>query len=114
MLDQTGMSGWGWSQCSPVTVDNVTKAVTYEGSYWATKHYSYYIHKGATMVTTTGDIGKCDIALLSVFKMVPKHQRFKMWVLHKGAGFKTSLESRMKQIKHILFIWWICQASARA
>ena len=59
VLDQTGMSGWGWSQCSPVTVDNVTKTVTYEGSYWATKHYSYYIDAGAAMVSTAGDIGKC-------------------------------------------------------
>ena len=44
---------------SPVTVDNVTKAVTYEGSYWATKHYSYYIDAGAVMVSTAGDVGKC-------------------------------------------------------
>lgn len=53
------MSGWGWSQCSPVTVDNVTKVVTYEGSYWATKHYSYFIDAGATMVGTAGEIGRC-------------------------------------------------------
>ena len=59
VLDQTGMSGRGWSQCSPVTIDNVTKTVTYEGSYWATKHYSYYVGAGATMVSTSGDIGKC-------------------------------------------------------
>lgn len=59
VLDQTGMSGWGWSQCSPVTIDNSTKKVTYEGSYWATKHYSYYVDAGATMVSTAGDVGKC-------------------------------------------------------
>ena len=30
-----------------------------EGSYWATEHYSYYIDAGATVVSTSGDIGKC-------------------------------------------------------
>ena len=33
--------------------------MTYEGSYWATKHYSYYVDAGATMVRASGDIGKC-------------------------------------------------------
>ena len=42
-----------------MTVDNVTKQVTYEGSYWATKHYSYYVDVGAAMVSTAGDVGKC-------------------------------------------------------
>lgn len=49
----------GWSQCSPVTVHTDTKTVTYEGSYWATKHYSYYIDVGAKLIGTAGDIGRC-------------------------------------------------------
>ena len=34
VLDQTGRSGWGWSQCSPVTIDTVAQTVTYEGVPW--------------------------------------------------------------------------------
>ena len=54
VLDQTGMSGWGWSQCSPVTINTLTKRVTYEGSYWATKHFSFYIEPNATVFRITG------------------------------------------------------------
>jgi glucosylceramidase len=59
ILDATGKSGWGWSQCSPVTIDTVAKTVTYEGSYWATKHFSFFVEPGAKMLTTTGDNGAC-------------------------------------------------------
>jgi O-glycosyl hydrolase len=54
VLDETGMSGWGWSQCSPVTIDHATKTVIYEGSYWATKHYSYYVEANATVLLVKG------------------------------------------------------------
>merc|ERR1712232_76100 len=33
--------------------------VTYEGSYWATKHFSYYIQPGARVLNTNGDNGHC-------------------------------------------------------
>lgn len=54
VLDQDGKSGWGWSQCSPITVDTVTKNVTYEGSFWATKHFSYFVEPNATVLPVTG------------------------------------------------------------
>ena len=54
VLDQAGRSGWGWAQCSPITVDNTNKQVTYEGSYWATKHFSYYVEANATVLPVTG------------------------------------------------------------
>lgn len=59
VLDQTGESGWGWAQCSPVTVDTTTQTVTYEGSYWATKHFSFYVQPGAKLLPTSGDSGAC-------------------------------------------------------
>eukprot|EP00936_MAST-01D_sp_MAST-1D-sp1_P000658 g658.t1 len=59
VLDQTGKSGWGWSQCAPVTVNTVTKRVTYEGSYWATKHFSNVVDAGAIVLETTGDNARC-------------------------------------------------------
>ena len=54
VLDQTGQSGWGWAQCSPITVDSTNKQVTYEGSYWATKHFSYYVDVNATVLPVMG------------------------------------------------------------
>ena len=59
VLDQTGESGWGWSQCAPVTVNTATKRVTHEGSYWATKHFSNVVDAGATGLATTGDNARC-------------------------------------------------------
>ena len=60
VLDQSGKSGWGWSQCSPVTVFTDTKQVSYEGSYWATKHFSSLIEPGAVLLGTGGDNGRCQ------------------------------------------------------
>ena len=61
VLDDTGRSGWGWSQCSPVTVftHGPTPTVAYEGSYWATKHYSYFVDAGAKVLLVTGDNSDC-------------------------------------------------------
>lgn len=60
ILDQTGSSGWGWAQCSPVTIDTHAQTVTYEGSFWATKHYSFYVAPGAVRLLATGDTGACE------------------------------------------------------
>jgi glucosylceramidase len=59
ILDESGKSGWGWSQCAPVTVHSGTGDVVYEGSYWATKHFSYFVAPGAVVLETTGDNAPC-------------------------------------------------------
>ena len=59
VLDETGESGWNWSQCSPVTVFTRTQTVSFEGSYWATKHYSYFVEPGAKVLLVGGDNGPC-------------------------------------------------------
>ena len=59
VLDETGESGWNWSQCSPVTVFKKTQTVSFEGSYWATKHYSYFVEPGAKVLLVGGDNGPC-------------------------------------------------------
>lgn len=59
VLDETGKSGWGWAQCSPITVHRDTKTVTYEGSFWATKHFSYFVDVDAVVLSTSGDNGNC-------------------------------------------------------
>ena len=58
VLDETGKSGWNWSQCSPVTVFKAAQTVSYEGSYWATKHYSYFVEPGAKVLLVSGG-GAC-------------------------------------------------------
>jgi len=53
VLDSSGKSGWGWSQSAPVTVDIVKKKATLNPSYYATKHFSFFITPGAKRVGVT-------------------------------------------------------------
>eukprot|EP00040_Diaphanoeca_grandis_P014905 m.75733 g.75733 ORF g.75733 m.75733 type:complete len:865 (-) comp24821_c0_seq1:52-2646(-) len=60
ILDDNGTSPWGWSQCSPISIHRVTKEVTYHGSFWATKHFSYFIEPGAKLLQMTGLNAECE------------------------------------------------------
>jgi glucosylceramidase len=53
-LEEGGMSRWGWSQNSLVTVDmqNKTYAFTYE--YYLLKHASHFVLPGAVRLATSG------------------------------------------------------------
>eukprot|EP00035_Acanthoeca_spectabilis_P029168 m.473515 g.473515 ORF g.473515 m.473515 type:complete len:100 (-) comp34489_c0_seq1:96-395(-) len=35
------------------------RVVTYEESYWATKHFSFYVEPGSARLATKGDMGLC-------------------------------------------------------
>ena len=63
VLDQTG-SNWspkgydaGWRQCSPVIVDQNTKAVTYTPQFYLFKHFSYFVRPGARLVDAADGYG---------------------------------------------------------
>ena len=54
--DQTGKSGFDWSQNVMIQVNSSTKQVTYNPHYYAFKHFAYYVKAGAKAVkyATTG------------------------------------------------------------
>ncbi|MDR1525254.1 MAG: beta-glycosidase [Tannerella sp.] len=54
-LEKGGISRWGWSQNSLVTVDPVTKTYKYNYEYYLMKHFSHYIRPGAKRVAVSGE-----------------------------------------------------------
>lgn len=54
VLDQTGLSPWGWRQNSLITVDRETKAVRYNPEYYIMKHVSHFVLPGANLLETNG------------------------------------------------------------
>lgn len=57
VLDQTGLSSWGWAQCSMISVDKNTRVVTYNPQFYCVKHFSYYVKPGAYRVYSGGNYG---------------------------------------------------------
>ena len=52
ILDQTGVSPWGWRQNSLITIDKETKEVKYNPEYYIMKHISKYVLPGAYRLIT--------------------------------------------------------------
>ena len=55
ILNETGKSTWDWAQNAPITVNQHTGKVTYNGEFYVYKHFSHYIQPGAKLVKTTGN-----------------------------------------------------------
>lgn len=53
-LEQGGMSRWGWTQNSLITVDPVTFNYKYTNEYYLLKHFSHYIQSGAHLLSSKG------------------------------------------------------------
>ncbi|MDR3235694.1 MAG: beta-glycosidase [Prevotellaceae bacterium] len=53
-LEEGGMSRWGWTQNSLVTVNKDTKTYKYTYEYYLLKHASHYVLPGAQFLTSTG------------------------------------------------------------
>ncbi|WP_165024889.1 glycoside hydrolase family 30 protein [Dysgonomonas sp. ZJ279] len=54
-LDKGGISRWGWSQNSLVSVDVATKTYKYNYEYYLMKHFSHYVLPGAKRLALSGD-----------------------------------------------------------
>jgi glucosylceramidase len=52
-----GMSRWGWTQNSLVTVNGQDKTCRYTYEYYLLKHFSHYILPGAQRLKTAGEFG---------------------------------------------------------
>ncbi len=64
ILNETGMSAWGWPQNSMVVINSETKDVKYTDEFYLFKHYSHFAQPGSYYLESTE--GKNHIA----FKMV--------------------------------------------
>jgi glucosylceramidase len=53
-LKKGGISRWGWSQNSLVTVDETAKTYQYNPEYYLMKHLSHYVQPGAKRLATSG------------------------------------------------------------
>jgi glucosylceramidase len=54
ILDTTGESTWGWRQNAQVTIDKMTKKVTYTPEFYIFKHLSYFVVPGSVKLRTKG------------------------------------------------------------
>ena len=54
-LEDGGVSRWGWSQNSLITVDPKTKTYKYNYEYYLMKHFSHYVLPGAKRLAISGD-----------------------------------------------------------
>jgi len=54
-LEEGGLSRWGWSQNSLVTVDKVNKTYKYTYEYYLLKHVSHYVLPGAKLLPVNGE-----------------------------------------------------------
>jgi glucosylceramidase len=56
-LQQGGVSRWGWSQNSLVTVDTAAKTFVYNHEYFLMKHVSHFVRPGAQVLKTASYTG---------------------------------------------------------
>lgn len=50
ILDETGMSAWGWKQCAMVTVDTYNKSYKLNPQYWLVRHFTQYVKPEAKRI----------------------------------------------------------------
>ncbi|RZL04733.1 MAG: beta-glycosidase, partial [Hymenobacter sp.] len=53
-LKKGGISRWGWSQNSLVTVDEAAHTYQFNHEYYLLKHLSHYVQPGAKRLATSG------------------------------------------------------------
>lgn len=54
ILTDNGISPWGWTQNAMVQVDSKTRKMRYTAEYYAYKHFSHFVTKGAEMIAYAG------------------------------------------------------------
>jgi len=54
-LEEGGMSRWGWTQNSLVTVDTLNHTYKYTYEYYLLKHASHFVKQGAKYIPVSGD-----------------------------------------------------------
>jgi glucosylceramidase len=54
ILEQGGISTWGWNQNSMISINPSTKEVIYNPEFYVMKHFSHFIERGAVRLGTNG------------------------------------------------------------
>ena len=54
ILQDNGLSPWGWSQNALIQVDSQTRKMRYTAEYYAYKHFSHFVTAGAKMIGYSG------------------------------------------------------------
>lgn len=63
VLDDSGMSTWGWKQNMMIAINKKTGEVTYNPEYYLMKHLSHFVFPGAHRLKTSG--GKDHLAFIN-------------------------------------------------
>lgn len=53
-LPEGGISTWGWTQNSLITIQEDTGRITYQPEFYLMKHFSHFVKKGAKVLETAG------------------------------------------------------------
>lgn len=54
ILDESGLSSWGWKQNSMISINRSTKEVIYNDEYYVMMHFSRFIEPGAKRISASG------------------------------------------------------------
>jgi glucosylceramidase len=54
VLDESGLSRWGWKQNCLITLDRRSQTVTYNAEFYAMKHFSATVFPGARRIAVSG------------------------------------------------------------
>jgi glucosylceramidase len=55
VLNETGKSQWGWKQNSMITINSMTREVSYNPEFYLMKHLSYFVESGAYKIETSDE-----------------------------------------------------------
>lgn len=105
VLDDSGISTWGWKQNAMISIDKVTKKVTYNSEYYLMKHLSHYVLPGAYRLETSE--GKDHLAFINpngeiVLLVLNKDEESKVVTFDIG-GKQVSLRLKEKSINTFVF-----------
>jgi len=54
VLDESGMSTWGWKQNAMITINRYSRAPIYNFEFYVMKHFSHFVVPGAVRIKTVG------------------------------------------------------------
>jgi glucosylceramidase len=55
VLDESGLSTWGWRQNSLISIDRYAREPRYHYEFYVMKHFSHFINPGTVRIKTTGE-----------------------------------------------------------
>ncbi len=98
VLDQTGMSAWGWPQNSMIVVDRESGEITYNDEYYLFKHLSHFVQPGSQVLSTSEGKNHLAFALADGRTMLliynPEEQAQSVTVQAGEANLTTELKAK--------------------